>query len=171
LFLGIVSDSDRFLVGSTTKETFKIVYKLIDEVGIDFTSLYSKLYERPINEVKFHGFIANNLTITENGLAYIKFNPDVLKEYDVDTATPSNMINDFNNIKGVYAWIFITNDEKNNQFKINIRSRGPVINEIASKYNGGGHKFASGVKTQNLEDIDNLINDLDIACKEYKESL
>jgi phosphoesterase RecJ-like protein len=171
LFLGIVSDSDRFLVGSTTKETFKIVYKLIDEVGIDFTSLYSKLYERPINEVKFHGFIANNLTITENGLAYIKFSPDILKEYDVDTATPSNMINDFNNIKGVYAWIFITNDEKNNQFKINIRSRGPVINEIASKYNGGGHKFASGVKTQNLEDIDNLINDLDIACKEYKESL
>lgn len=171
LFLGIVSDSDRFLVGSTSKETFKIVYRLIDEVNIDFVSLYAKLYERPINEVKFHGYIANNLTITDNGLAYIKFDSDILKEYDVDTATPSNMINDFNNIKGVYSWVFVTNDEKNNQFKINIRSRGPVINEIASKYNGGGHKFASGVKTQNESDIDNLIKDLDQACKEYKESL
>lgn len=171
LFLGIVSDSDRFLVGSTSKETFKIVYELIDKVGIDFTSLYPKLYERPINEVKFHGYIANNLNITENGLAYIKFSSEILKEYNVDTATPSNMINDFNNIKDVYTWIFITQDDKNNQFKINIRSRGPVINEIASKYNGGGHKFASGVKTNNVDDIDNLLKDLDKACKDYKENL
>ena len=171
LFLGIVSDSDRFLVGSTTKETFEIVYKLIDEVEIDIISLYPKLYERPINEVKFHGYIANNLNITENGLAYIKFTTEILKEYDVDTATPSNMINDFNNIKDVYSWIFVTQDEKNNQYKINIRSRGPVINEIASKYHGGGHKFASGVKTGEESDIDNLIKDLDEACKDYKENL
>ena len=171
LFLGIVSDSDRFLVGSTSKETFKIVYNLIDEAGIDFTSLYPILYERPINEVKFHGYIANNLNITENGLAYIKFSTEILKEYDVDTATPSNMINDFNNIKDVYSWIFITQDEKNKQYKINIRSRGPIINEIASKYNGGGHKFASGVKTEDENDINNLIKDLDKACKDYKENL
>lgn len=171
LFLGIVSDSDRFLVGSTSKETFKVVYKLIDEVGIDFTSLYPRLYERPINELKFYGYIANNLTITENGFAYIRFNTEILKEYEVDTATPSNMINDFNNIKGVYSWVFITDDEKNKQFKINIRSRGPIINEIASKYNGGGHKFASGVKTPNEEDIEKLIKDLDQACKDYKNNL
>ena len=30
--------------------------------------------------------------------------------------------------------------------KVNIRSRGPVINEIAMKYNGGGHKLASGAR-------------------------
>ena len=171
LFLGIVSDSDRFLVGSTSKETFKIVYKLIDEVGIDFISLYPKLYERPINEIKFHGYIANNLIITDNGLAYIKFSPEILKEYDVDTATPSNMINDFNNIKGVYSWVFITNDEKNKQFKINIRSRGPIINEIATKYHGGGHKFASGARVKTMAEAMELVNDLDKVCKEYKESL
>ena len=171
LFLGIVSDSDRFLVGSTTKETFEIVYRLINEVGIDIFSLYPKLYERPINEVKFQGYIANNLTITENGLAYMKFDTEILKEYDVDTATPSNMINDFNNIKDVYSWVFVTFDEKNNQYKVNIRSRGPIVNEIASKYHGGGHKFACGVKTTEESDIDNLLKDLDKACKDYKENL
>lgn len=171
LFLGIVSDSDRFLVGSTSKETFKIVYKLIDEEKIDFPSLYAKLYERPINEVKFHGYIANHLTITKDGLAYIKITPEILKEYEVDTATPSNMINDFNNIKDVYAWVFITYDEKNELYKINIRSRGPIINEIASKYNGGGHKFASGVKTKEENEIDHLIKDLNEVCKDYKKNL
>ena len=153
------------------KLSFKIVYKLIDEVGIDFIHLYPKLYERPINEIKFHGYIANNLTITDNGLAYIKFDTNILKEYDVDTATPSNMINDFNNIKGVYSWVFITRDDKNEQFKASIRSRGPVINEVASKYNGGGHKFASGARPKEITDVDNLIHDLDEVCKNYKENL
>ena len=171
LFLGIVSDSDRFLVDSTTKETFKIVYKLIDEVNINFTSLYPILYERPINEIRFHGYIANNLTITENGLAYMKFDTNIFNEYGVDTSTPSNMINDFNNIKDVYSWVFVTNDEKNEQFKVNIRSRGPIINEIASKYNGGGHKFASGARPKTMEDVDNLLKDLDEACRNYKNNL
>lgn len=171
LYLGIVSDSDRFLVGSTTKETFRVVYELLNYSNIDFQSLYPVLYERPMSEIKFHSYIANNLTITENGLGYIKITPEILKEYGVDSSTPSNMINDFNNIKEIYSWIFITHDEKYEQFKINIRSRGPVINTVASKYNGGGHKFASGVKTKDESDIEKLINDLDEVCKNYKESL
>ena len=169
LFMGIVSDSDRFLVGSTSKETFKIVYQLIDKVGINFSNLYPILYERPINEIKFHGYIANNLTITENGFAYAKFDSEILNEYEVDNATPSNMINDFNNIKGVYSWAFITRDEKNDQYKASIRSRGPIINDVASKYNGGGHKFASGARPKTMEDVDNLLHDLDETCKNYKE--
>ena len=79
------------------------------------------------------------------------------------------MINDFNFIKEVIAWIFITFDERNKIYKVNIRSRGPIINDIASKYGGGGHKFACGVRTEKEEDINNLIKDLDEACKEYKK--
>ena len=171
LFLGIVSDSDRFLVGSTTKNTFKEVYRLIDDYNLDFVRLYPKLYERPINEIKFHGYIANNLTITENGFAYIKFDANILNEYGVDTATPSNMINDFNNIKDVYAWCFITRDDKNDQYKASIRSRGPIINEVASKYNGGGHNFAAGARPKEMENVDSLLKELDEVCKNYKESL
>jgi phosphoesterase RecJ-like protein len=168
LFLGIVSDSDRFLLSYTTLNTFKTVTSLIERSGINFIKLYEKLYERPINEVKFHGYLGEHLTKTENGLVYVKISSEVLKEYGVDTASPSNMINDFNYIKDVLVWTFVTYDEKNKVYKVNIRSRGPIINEVASKYNGGGHKFASGVRTPNEKDIDNLLKDLDNACKEYQ---
>lgn len=171
LFLGIVSDSDRFLLSYTTAKTFHIVSKLIDQYGLDFEPLYNNLYERPINEIRFHGYLAQHLNLTENGLAYVKITPEILKEYEVDNGTPSNMINDFNYIKEVLVWIFVTYDEKNTIFKVNIRSRGPIINEIAAKYNGGGHKFASGARCKTEEEIDLLLKDLDKACKEYKESL
>lgn len=168
LFLGIVSDSDRFLISYTTVKTFQIVAELLKVSKLDFVNLYDKLYERPINEIKFHGYIAEHLIFSENGLAYIKISPEILKEYGVDTATPSNMINDFNYIKDILVWTFITYDEKNEIYKVNIRSRGPVINKIASKYHGGGHKFASGARTPSEEEIDGLIKDLDQECEKYK---
>lgn len=171
LYLGVVSDSDRFLISYTTAKTFYLVAELIKKTQIDFTHLYSYLYERPIEEIKFHGYLSENLTITPHGLAYINIDSEILKRYNVDPATPSNMINDFSNIKDVYVWTFVTFDEKNDIYKVNIRSKGPIINEAASNYGGGGHKMASGVRTKNKEDIAKLIDDLDKICEEYQESL
>ena len=171
LYLGVVSDSDRFLISYTTAKTFHLVAKLIDKSKIDFTNLYNYLYERPVQEIKFHGYLSQNLNISENGFAYIIITPDILKEYDVDPATPSNMINDFSNIKDVYVWTFITFDEKNEVYKINIRSKGPIINETAALYGGGGHKFASGVRTRNKEEVDKLLVALEEDCRKYKEEI
>ena len=169
LFLGIVSDSDRFLLSYTRKSVFNLVYELIDRTNLDFNPLYPLLYQRPLNEVKFYGYLAENIKLTENGLGYIIIDMDTLKKYGVDTATPSNMINDFNYIKELLAWVFVTYDERNELYKFNIRSRGPIVNEVASKYNGGGHKFACGIKTTDKREIENVLKDLDKVCKKYKE--
>lgn len=170
LFLGIVSDSERFSLKNTTYETFDTVKKLLEVSGIDFTSLYDILYTRPFIEHKFIAFITNNLVIDENKLGYIKISDKDLKEYNVDLATPSNLINSYNFIDELLVWIFITEDAKNKQFKISIRSRGPVINKIANNYNGGGHKYASGARLNKMEDVDNLIKDLSEACKNYENN-
>ena len=81
------------------------------------------------------------------------------------------MINNFNYIEEVLVWLVITEDVKNELIKINIRSRGPVINTIAEKYNGGGHKLASGAKVMTMDEVDSLIQDLDYACSKYIDTL
>ncbi len=170
LFLGIVSDSERFSLKNTTYETLDTTKELIKKSNIDFTNLYDILYTRPFSEYKFIAFITNNLVIDENKLGYIKISADDLKEYNVDTATPSNLINNYNFIEELLVWIFITEDAKNNQYKISIRSRGPIINTIASKYNGGGHKYASGARLNTMEEVDNLIKELSEACHNYENN-
>ncbi len=161
LFMGVVSDCDRFLLSYTNLSTFKTITRLIEETNLNFLPLYDKLYEKNINEYKFKGFISNNINITNNGLGYIKIENEIFKEYGVDPATASNMINDFNYIKELYTWVFITYDEKNELYKINIRSRGPIVNEIASHYNGGGHKLASGARIKEYSDVEKLLKELD----------
>lgn len=171
LYMGVVSDSDRFLITYTTAKTFKLVAQLIEKSQIDFTKLYANLYERPYSEIKFHGYLSENLTITDNGFAYLVITPEILKEFNVDSATPSNMINDFSNIRGVYVWMFATFDERNEIYKVNIRSKGPVINDTAAMYGGGGHKYASGARIREIEEVNKLIESLDEDCAKYKESL
>lgn len=170
LYLGIVSDSDRFLLSYTTPKTFKVVSELLEVSKIDFTHLYNYLYDRSIDEVRFQGYIATNMVITENGLGYIVIPHDKIKEYHVDMATPSNLINNFNFIKEVLVWTFMTEDVKNKGYKVSIRSHGPIINETAQKYNGGGHKYASGARLNNDEEIESFIKDLDNVCEEYKRA-
>ena len=170
LYLGIVSDSDRFLLPYTTKETFKVVYDLIRTSKIEFTSLYNYLYDRSLDEVRFQGYLATNMKVTENGLGYLVIPSDIIKEYHVDLATPANLINSFNFIREVSVWTFITEDVKNKVYKVSIRSHGPIINEVASHYHGGGHKYASGARITSEEEIEAFIKDLDCLCEEYKRA-
>ena len=81
------------------------------------------------------------------------------------------MIGNFNYIDGVYVWLFVTEDVKNGNFRVSIRSRGPIINSIAEKYNGGGHKFAAGSKLFDITVANQLIKDLDELCLKYKKTL
>ena len=169
IFWGIVSDTNRFMNNDSTSKTFHLVGDLIDKYDLDIFKLYEPLYKRPLSEVRLEGYIAMNMELTENNVAYIKITNDILEEYKTDAASPGNMIGNFNYINEVMVWVFITEDIKNNNFRISIRSRGPVINSIAEKYNGGGHKYASGAKITDLSLADDLIHDLDELCLKYNK--
>ena len=169
LYLGIVSDTNRFMFNNSTSRTFKNVSKLIDDYKLNINELYEPLYLRPFNEVKFEGYIGLNLTITEYGVCYIKLPNSLLLEYSVDAASPGNMINNFNFIDEVLIWVFFTEDVKNENIRVSARSRGPVINEVLSHYNGGGHKYASGARVKTFEETDLIINDFNELAKNFKK--
>ena len=170
LFMGLVSDSNRFLFNSCTAETFSLVSNFINDYALDISNLYQKLYLRPINEVRLEGYIALNMVVTDNGLGYVKISNDIIQEFGVDSASAGNMVNNFNFIQEVLVWVTITEDVKNELIRVSIRSRGPSINQVAEKYNGGGHKFASGVRLKSFEEAMFLMNDLDKVLFEYKNT-
>ena len=167
LYMGLVSDSNRFLFSSCNYKTFEVVSRLLKDYNVDLESVYQKLYIRPLNEVRLEGYISQNLIVTDNKLAYIIISDDVINELGVDSASAGNMINNYNYIKEILVWVTVAEDVKNNQYRVSIRSRGPEINKIAEKHNGGGHRFASGAKPTTIEEVMNLINDLDNELKEY----
>lgn len=167
LYTGMVFDSDRFLLQNTSTDTFHTVYRLLNESKINFVPLYDNLYERSIVEEKFRAYLINHIEISENSFGFIHITEEVLKKYNVEPSTVSNLVNDFYFIKELICWVFVVYDERSSIYKVNIRSRGPVVNEVASKYNGGGHKLASGARIKNYKDVEKLAKDLDEVCELY----
>lgn len=169
LYIGVVGDTNRFLHYYTTPKTFDLVSYLIKQTNINFTDLYENMYLKSLHNLRFQSYIINNLTLTDNGFGYIKINQNILDEYEIDAATATNVVNDLNYIEKMYSWAIFVYDKVNDNIRGSIRSRGPIINEIASKYNGGGHIYASGVRLKSFDDAELLINDLDGVCNKYKE--
>lgn len=171
LYMGLVSDSNRFLFDSSTSHLFSLISYYLDKYPFDLSKCYQKLYLRPLNEVRLEGYISLNMTVTENGLGYIPITDAIIQKYGGDSASAGNMINNFNFIKEVLVWVTMTEDVKNDQIRISIRSRGPVINQVAEKYHGGGHKFASGVRVKTMEEAMKIIDDLEQVLIEYQSEV
>jgi phosphoesterase RecJ-like protein len=167
LYVGLVFDNDRFLLSNTTKETFETVTALLNAIPINFVSLYDSLYNKKFSELKFYAYLINHLEITDNGFGYLIIDEETLEKYKMDSASPSHFINEFYFVEELLCWSFITYDDRSKLYKVNIRSRGPIINTVAEKYNGGGHKYASGCRLTNKSDIDKLLKELDEACLDY----
>ena len=169
LYIGLIADTNRFMFSYTNSKTFDIVSKLLKETNIDITKIYDELYIRPYKEIKFQGYMSLNYQITDNKVGYLIIHDETLKEYNVDAATPGNMINSFNHINEMLVWVTATEDKDLGTYRVSIRSRGPIINEVAANHGGGGHMYASGTRLKNEEEIMSLIKDLDETSKQYTQ--
>ena len=169
LYIGLVADTNRFMFSYSNAKTFALVSKLLEETNIDITEIYNKLYLRPYKEIKFQGYMAEHYQITSNKVGYLIIHDETLKDYNVDAATPGNMINSFNHINEMLVWVTATEDKDLGSYRVSIRSRGPIINEIAANHGGGGHIYASGTRLKTEEEIMSLVKDLDEVSKEYIE--
>ena len=171
LYYGLVSDSNRFLFNTCTERTFRLVSEYLKRYQFDIKELYQNMYLRPLNEVRLEGYISENMIVTDNGVAYIDITNDIINKYKVDSAAAGNLINNFNFIEEVLVWATITEDLKSGLIRVSIRSRGPIINTVAEKYHGGGHKMASGARVETFEEAHQIIKELDsVSAKYIKEN-
>ena len=167
LYMGMVSDTNRFLYPSSGAETMSLASKLIKDYGVNPPELYEKMYLRSIDEIRFIGYVFQNIKVTENGVGYIKITDEIQKQFGMDAASTGNMIGELSYVDELLAWITFSEDKKQNMVRVSIRSRGPVINTLAMQYNGGGHKLASGIRLPNFDLADEIVEKLDIVCEEY----
>ncbi|MDQ0231030.1 DHH family phosphoesterase [Metabacillus malikii] len=162
LYAGIVGDTGRFLFPSTTEKTFRYASALISE-GIDFVPLYDELYKTKRNVAKLSGYVLQNFSLSSSGAASMNISKEILDEYEVTPSEASQLVSILGNIEGVRAWVFFV--EENDQIRVRLRSRDIVINQLAKKYNGGGHPLASGASIYSWEESKQVIKDLEELCQ------
>ena len=162
LFAGIVGDTGRFLFPSTTEKTFAYAGELI-HYHFSRTEVFDKMYELDAHIIKLNGYILQNFELQDNGVASVMLTKQLLKEYGARPAEASLLVGILGNVKGIKAWVFFIEEE--DQIRVRLRSKGPVINGVARKFKGGGHPLASGASIYSWDEVDHVLKELDEVCR------
>lgn len=160
LYKGLITDSGRFLFEAVSTKTFDAA-KILLECGISITEIYNSLYLKKLEVVEWNNnAFSKKQLVKDYPIAFIKLDKNDYKEFNLSDDEIKNCLVTMSGIKEIEIWFIAYEDEKNQNIKVSLRSREFNINEVASQFNGGGHKLASGAKLSSWNEIDVLIDKL-----------
>lgn len=161
IYAGMIGDTGRFLFSNTTEKTFRYASELVSN-GLDFTAIYDELYKRKIELIHLNGYVLQNFTLQDH-VGVMTIPMSVLEQFNVTPSEASLLVNAFSDVEGLKAWVFFI--EESDQIRVRFRSKGPVVNTIANRYNGGGHPLAAGATIYSWDDVNEIVELLKAACR------
>lgn len=166
LFTGMVTDSGRFRFREVSGNTMRLAGVLLDQ-KIDVDTIYANLYMRDFNSFKFQAYAQKKMQISENGVVSLFVTKKMQKKFHLTKEEASSSVSYMESIKNSLIWIaFIDNGD--GSIRVRLRSRFVTINDLAERYNGGGHACAAGATVYSKAEMKALLSEADALLKEYK---
>jgi len=159
LLFGIVTDTGRFRYPTVTEKTFERASRLF-RAGAVPARIYDSLYFEDERTLRFRGHVYRNFMVTPEGLAYLKITHEVLSEYGIPAVRAGRMVNLLSDLGTARVWAFFCQDSAEKTIKVELRSRSIAVNAVASRFGGGGHKLAAGIRVADWETVDAVIADI-----------
>jgi len=154
IYAGIIGDTGRFLYPPTTSKTFALVSKLI-QYDVDLAGIADKMITKPLNVNRMTGYIYEHLEVSPEGMASVVLTKEVLQRFKATDQLASLVVSVPGTVEGILAWsIFVEQEDRN--FRVHLRSKGPIINDIAQGFGGGGHPLACGIPSVTNKQIDEV---------------
>lgn len=164
LYAGIVGDTGRFLYPGTTVHTLQVAAELM-HYHFSAPELNNQLNTMSHSVALLSGYVLQNIEIDELGVGRVILSQEILKDFGVEDSETAAVVSLPGSVEGVLLWcIFVEQPE--GYFRCRLRSKGPVINEIAKRHHGGGHPLASGANAKDLAEVAEITNELEEAAKD-----
>lgn len=166
LYMGILTDTLRFSTQSTSASTLHCAAFLVNS-HLNLSKINDDLFGMETNEFLFSNYIRHHAVIEEEGLVYIKLDRETLKRLNVTPGQAKEKVNELGLVRSFKIWALFIEQEEDGLIHYNgsLRSRGLTVNDIAKKYNGGGHRLAAAVKQLDDVKLESCINDLRLRIK------
>lgn len=165
LYAGIVGDTGRFLYPATTSHTLQVAAELMT-YNFSATDLNNELNVMSPAVALLSGYVLQNIEVNELGVGRVILTKECLAEFGVADSETAAVVSLPGSIEGVLLWgIFVEQPE--GYFRCRLRSKGPVINEIAKRHHGGGHPLASGANAKNLAEVAEIMSEFDEVAKNW----
>lgn len=172
IYLGICTDSGRFRYAPTNAKTHRIVAKLFD-LGIETKSIFDILYISEEAFVKYQALLVSRFKRTKNNVIYCFADFPDYDQFGLKFEQISKNVNVIGNIRGCPIWVLFTRS-KDGSIRVEFRSNGINVQQIAVKYGGGGHMCAAGARLVDQQDFSlamKVVEDLDKAVEEHNKNV
>ncbi len=157
LFYGIYGDTGGFKFANTTPLTFKAVSDLVTyDFNYEQAITYLNTYD--LHFMRIVGYAYNNIKV-KNKVGYLYFSQQLQQELQIKPNQVSMVVNFLSSIKELDIWVIF--NQYPSFIRVNIRSRSQYdISKVANKFNGGGHKNASGASIYKESEINDVLTEL-----------
>lgn len=159
LYTGIVGDTGRFLYPATTSKTMSIASTL-RSYNFNFSAISRQMDSFPFKIAKLQGYIFDNLEVDENGAARVVLTQETMRAFDVTEAETSAIVGTPGKIDCVQSWAIFVQQNDGQSYRVRLRSKNVVINEIAKRHDGGGHPLASGANSYSLAENEQIYQEI-----------
>ena len=149
LLTGLITDTGRFQYPNTTTEVFTIASELLSN-GADLSSISENIYGSiEFNALKLQSEIINRIVFEKDiQFTYSTIYQNDYKKYNISPEETDFMIDVVRLVKGANIALLLK-EQVDGSFKGSLRSRNNFnVQEIASVFDGGGHKAASGFSSE-----------------------
>lgn len=168
LYAGIIGDTGRFLYSGTTPHTMQVASKLMEFNFVPF-EISNHLNTMSRKVAQLSGYVLQNVEISPNGVGKIIVTSELMNQFDLTDSETSSIVPLPGTIDDVLLWgVFVEQPE--GYFRCRLRSKGPVINEVAKLHNGGGHPLASGANAKDEAEINDILADFEQIAIEWNKS-
>ncbi len=166
IYTGIVTDSGRFSYSSTSPETLRLAALMLS-FGFDIEELQAHLDLKEYSFYRFRTALFHRIKRTSSGLLWVYVDEEFQKKWKLTRENASESVSFLSGVKGSICWLaFIDNGD--GTIRVRLRSRFMTVNELASRYHGGGHDRASGATCYSKDEMMALVEEADKAVMEYK---
>ena len=122
-------------------------------------ALYERMDMKKASDLKVNAFLLNHY-IEDEGIAYYILKDEDLKALNLSRERGSDYVNILSSVEEYKIWLAITENVKDHNWRVSMRSRHCPVNVVANKYRGGGHAFASGATLLSIDELPSLLKDL-----------
>jgi len=145
LLTGIYNDTGSFMHQNTTPDTLKFAGQLMAYGGRVVDVSKNLFKTTPVSTLKLWGRVLANLKINKEGVAMSVITKQDFDECGADIDELSGAV-DFINCVPKTNYTVLLHEDENGNVKGSFRTRRDEVDleEIASKFGGGGHKKAAG---------------------------
>lgn len=144
IYVSIITDTGGFQFANTTARTHRIVSELLKH-DLNISEISRIIFHgQEFNVLKLRGDVISTLRNDCDGkLVWGTLTLDMMKKWNVLDEDTQQLIEDMNVIRDAEV-VVLLKEARDRQVRVSMRSRRLPVNEVARKYNGGGHVLAAG---------------------------